>query len=874
MRLFYKMSITGTFVYTFDCSNSNYANNSLTHLPFVTTDGLFVIDTSSCSINSNTATVSVNYTFIDNSNNNTGDGLCFFDNSVNTAYYNNSNISNLQIVAFSNVPLSRSGNQFNNVNKLTSIPNDKPTILSSTSLNNVFSDCIHLENITDVSGWTMTNVYSTSSIFKNCTSITSLNLTAWNISNTTDMSSMFSGCTSLTSLNLSGWSLTNATDLTDMFSGCTSLTSLNISSWTGLSNVMYMTGMFNNCSSLTTISGITGWNVSSVTSMDSMFNGCTALTNIGNISSWNVSNVTTMMYMFNNCSNLTFIGNVQTNWNVVNVSDRLYFANNSGLTGTNIPSWSSSGSNNPNVLSSPAGFSVSSISTTSATISFTPPAGASNDTTYAVTIGGSTYTASYPDTTITITGLTRNTEYSMTMTSINTYGTSASSNAFIFTTLLPAPTIGSASAIKTTFANLAFTAPSGANSGTSYAAISGGSTYGTANYPATTINLSYLTSNTSYTFKVIAINAGGNSADSGTVTFRTTTASILNAPSSITASTIGSTTAILSFTQPTNADNETTYTATSGGITYGTASYPDTSISLYGLSTSTSYAFTVTSTNAAGTSSASQTISFATKLDPPTIGEVNTISATTAAIPFTGPAGATTGTTYTAKSGGITYGTASYPAFNMQLSGMSANTTYTMSITATNANGTSEPSGSVTFTTTTSSSIIINSICFPAKTPIVTDQGIVDIDTLDKEIHTIRNKKIVAITKTITNKKYLICMEKDCIGKNIPSKRTMITSEHKVLYKGKMVEAKYLTKVDGIYKVKYHGEILYNVLMETHEKMITNNLIVETLHPENIVAELYRYYTNPTAEDQMNYIKIQENYLKNMLELKRKIQRK
>jgi hypothetical protein len=210
----------------------------------------------------------------------------------------------------------------------------------------------------------------------------------------------------------------------------------------------------------------------------------------------------------------------------------------------------------------------------------------------------------------------------------------------------------------------------------------------------------------------------------------------------------------------------------------------------------------------------------------------------------------------------------------MPLSGMTANTTYTMSLTSTNTNGTSEPSGSVTFTTTASSSIIINNICFPAKTPIVTDQGIIDIDKLDAEIHTIRNKKIVAITKTISHKKYLICMEKDCIGKNIPSKRTMISSEHKVLYKGKMVEAKCLTKVDGIYKVKYHGEILYNVLMETHEKMVTNNLIVETLHPENIVAELYRYYTNPTAEDQMNYIKIQENYLKNMLELKRRIQRK
>jgi hypothetical protein len=197
-----------------------------------------------------------------------------------------------------------------------------------------------------------------------------------------------------------------------------------------------------------------------------------------------------------------------------------------------------------------------------------------------------------------------------------------------------------------------------------------------------------------------------------------------------------------------------------------------------------------------------------------------------------------------------------------------------MSITTTKSGVTSIASSTETFTTTASSSIVINNICFPAKTPIVTNQGIIDIDKINPSIHTIRNKKIVAITKTISNKKYIICIEKDAIEKNIPSKRTLISSEHKLLYKGKMVEAKYLTKLDGIYKIKYNGEILYNVLMEEHEKMITNNLIVETLHPENIVAELYRNYTNPTAKDQQKYMKIQENYLKNMLELKKKIQRK
>jgi hypothetical protein len=46
-------------------------------------------------------------------------------------------------------------------------------------------------------------------------------------------------------------------------------------------------------------------------------------------------------------------------------------------------------------------------------------------------------------------------------------------------------------------------------------------------------------------------------------------------------------------------------------------------------------------------------------------------------------------------------------------------------------------------------------------------------------------------------------------------------------------------QVNGVYNKKYNGEILYNVLLETHEKMIVNNLIVETLDPTNIVAQLY-----------------------------------
>jgi hypothetical protein len=55
-----------------------------------------------------------------------------------------------------------------------------------------------------------------------------------------------------------------------------------------------------------------------------------------------------------------------------------------------------------------------------------------------------------------------------------------------------------------------------------------------------------------------------------------------------------------------------------------------------------------------------------------------------------------------------------------------------------------------------------------------------------------------------------------------------------------MIKAKNLIGVvDGVYNKKYNGEILYNVLLDKYDKMIVNNLIVETLDPENIIAKLY-----------------------------------
>ncbi len=131
-------------------------------------------------------------------------------------------------------------------------------------------------------------------------------------------------------------------------------------------------------------------------------------------------------------------------------------------------------------------------------------------------------------------------------------------------------------------------------------------------------------------------------------------------------------------------------------------------------------------------------------------------------------------------------------------------------------------------------------ICLPAGTPILTDQGIVPIDKIDKDKHTINHKRIVAITTTITPEKHLVCFEANSMGINYPSMRTIMTPGHEVLYKGKLVQAKHFVgRVDGVHTVPYNGkDVLYNVLQEKHGLMRVNGMVLETLHPENKVAKI------------------------------------
>jgi hypothetical protein len=151
-------------------------------------------------------------------------------------------------------------------------------------------------------------------------------------------------------------------------------------------------------------------------------------------------------------------------------------------------------------------------------------------------------------------------------------------------------------------------------------------------------------------------------------------------------------------------------------------------------------------------------------------------------------------------------------------------------------------------------------ICFPAGTPVLTDQGEVDIDKIDPEKHTINANKIEGITETTGIEDYMIMIKKHAFSEYVPCRDTLISANHKImfgdgsviatgaygaLFNGRMVQAReFLDKkefADKIYKVDYTGYPLYNVLLENvHCVMVVNNLVAETLSPTSVNAWLFR----------------------------------
>jgi hypothetical protein len=148
--------------------------------------------------------------------------------------------------------------------------------------------------------------------------------------------------------------------------------------------------------------------------------------------------------------------------------------------------------------------------------------------------------------------------------------------------------------------------------------------------------------------------------------------------------------------------------------------------------------------------------------------------------------------------------------------------------------------------------IPLSNICFPAGTPIKTDQGIVPIQFLCPSNHTINSLPIQHITSTLTIDPYLISFEPHSIRHNYPSQTTIMTKDHQVLFEGQLVPAyRFLDYSNKVKKVAYSGEVLYNVLLPVHSTLSVNNMVCETLHPDNIIAKLYTSNISHTYKNEV-----------------------
>lgn len=149
----------------------------------------------------------------------------------------------------------------------------------------------------------------------------------------------------------------------------------------------------------------------------------------------------------------------------------------------------------------------------------------------------------------------------------------------------------------------------------------------------------------------------------------------------------------------------------------------------------------------------------------------------------------------------------------------------------------------------------ISNICFRGEAKVLTREGYMEIREVKRGMR-VQGEEIEEVTRTISKEKEVVLMKAGSIMKNMPIEDTVITKEHKVLYKGRMVEAKELVNGRTIVYEKYKGETLYNILLSGEGKMVVNGMIVETLSPSNNIAKLYKMLKGYKEEEKRDIVKI------------------
>ena len=145
-----------------------------------------------------------------------------------------------------------------------------------TTTRSWFHNMGHLQSITGMEYLNTSEVTNMFSMFQNCSSLTSLDMSGFNTSKVTKMAQLFFNCSGLPYLNVSNFNTANVTDMDGMFYMCHGLTSLDLSRF-NTAKVARMNYMFYECINLIKIYAGNEWTTDAVTSSMSMFSYCSSI---------------------------------------------------------------------------------------------------------------------------------------------------------------------------------------------------------------------------------------------------------------------------------------------------------------------------------------------------------------------------------------------------------------------------------------------------------------------------------------------------------------------------------------------------------------------------------------------------------------------
>ena len=272
----------------------------------------------------------------------------------------------------------------------------------------------------------------------------------------------------------------------------------------------------------------------------------------------------------------------------------------------------------------PTGLAASNVAETTIDLNWTASTDNVGVTAYDVYMNGTFY-ATVVGTSANVTGLTASTTYSFYVVAKDAAdNVSAQSNSVSVTTdegndveAPTAPTSLAVSNVTETTVDLNWTASTDNVGVTAYDVYQDGSFYATVT--ETSANVTGLSEATTYSFYVVAKDAAGNvSAQSNSVSVTTDEGDDVEAPTaptSLAASNVTETTVDLNWTASTDNVGVTGYDVYQDGSLY--SSVTGTTVSVSGLTASTTYTFYIIAKDAAGnTSSASNTVSVTTDDTP------------------------------------------------------------------------------------------------------------------------------------------------------------------------------------------------------------------------------------------------------------------